>query len=184
MTTSPNSFRVLAASEEHRPLLEQLWTMFRHDMSAFTGALPDKAGRFRQERLDAALTEPGWAAYLFRLGSAPVGLAVVRGLDTDERIISSFFIVHGARRSGVGRAAVQHVTGLQPGSWSVAFQDSNTAASRFWPTVAAETDDCWTLERREVPGRPDLPADAWVHFNVRTEHLWAERGTTSIPSSP
>ena len=167
MTTSIKSLRVLAAGEEHRPLLEQLWTMFRHDMSAFTGALPDSNGRFRQERLDAALAEPGWATYLFWLGSAPIGLAVVRGLDTDERIISSFFIVHGGRRSGVGRAAVKHLTGLQPGPWSVAFQDSNTAATRFWPTVAGEIDDGWTLEYREVPGRPDLPADAWVRFQVR-----------------
>ncbi|MFT2816122.1 GNAT family N-acetyltransferase [Leifsonia sp. A12D58] len=167
MTTSPKSFCVLAAGEEHRPLLEQLWTMFRHDMSTFTGALPDNNGRFRQERLDAGLTEPGWAVYLFWLGSSPVGLAVVRGLDTDERIMSSFFIVHGARRSGVGRAAVRHITSLQPGTWSVAFQDSNTVASRFWSTVAAEADGHWTLEHREVPGRPALPADAWVHFRVR-----------------
>ena len=87
--------------------------------------------------------------------------------EADERIISSFFIVHGARRSGVGRAAVKHVTGLHPGPWSVAFQDSNSAASRFWPTVATEADDHWTLEYLEVPGRPDLPADAWVHFGVR-----------------
>lgn len=134
--------------------------------------LPDNDGRFRQERLDAALIEPGGAAYLFWLGSAPVGLAVVRGLDTNEldtneRIISSFFIVHGARRSGVGRAAVKHVTGLQPGLWSVAFQDNNTVASQFWPTVAAEADDRWTLEHHEVPGRPDLPADAWIRFGVR-----------------
>ena len=167
MTTSPNSLCVLVAGEEHRPLLERLWTMFRHDMSAFTGALPDNNGRFRQERLDAALIEPGWAAYLFWLGSAPVGLAVVRGLDIQERVVSSFFIVHGARRSGAGRAAVKHVTGLHPGSWSVAFQDSNSAASKFWPTVAAEADDHWTLEHLEAPGRPDLPADAWVHFGVR-----------------
>ena len=167
MTTPPNSFCVLAAGEEHRPLLERLWTMFRHDMSAYSGALPDNEGRFRQERLDAALTEPGWGAYLFWRGSAPVGLAVVRGLDTNERIISSFFIVHGARRSGVGRAAVKHVTGLQPGPWSVAFQDSNKVAAQFWPTVAAEADDHWTLERREAPGYPALPADSWVRFGVR-----------------
>jgi predicted acetyltransferase len=166
MTTSLHSFSVVAAGEAHRPLLEQLWTMFRHDMSAFSGALPDTDGRFRQDRLDAALTEPGWAPYLFWLGSAPVGLAVVRGLDTDERIWSSFFIVHGARRSGAGRAAVKHISGLYPGHWSAAFQNSNAVAARFWPTVAAEADDRWTLEHREVPGRPDLPADAWVRFDV------------------
>ena len=75
MTTSPNSFFVLAAGEAHRPLLEQLWTMFRHDMSAFTGALPDNDGRFRQERLDAALIEPGGAALpvLARFGARWAG---------------------------------------------------------------------------------------------------------------
>lgn len=167
MTTSRISLNVLAAGEDDRSVLEQLWTMFRHDMSAFTGVLPDNQGRFRQERLDAALGEPGWAAYLARLGSAPVGLAVVRGLDAEERIISSFFIVHGARRLGVGRAAVELVTREHPGRWSVAFQDSNAVASRFWITMAAEADARWTLEHREVPGRPDLPADAWVSFGVR-----------------
>lgn len=115
MTTSQTSLNVLAASEDHRSVLEQLWTMFRHDMSAFTRALPDEQGRFRQERLNAGLGDPGWAAYLARLGSVPVGLAVVRGLNAEERIISSFFIVHGARRSGVGRAAVELITKEHPG---------------------------------------------------------------------
>lgn len=167
MTTSENPLDVLAVGEEHRPVLEQLWTMFQHDMSAFTGSLPDGQGRFRQERLDAALTEPGRAAHLLRLDSTPVGLAVVRGLDTDERIISSFFIVHGARRSGIGRTAVRTLTGRYPGAWAVAFQDRNALAARFWLTVAAEADNRWTLDHRQVPGRPDLPADAWVRFTVR-----------------
>jgi predicted acetyltransferase len=167
MTTSPTTLHVVAATEADRPVLEQLWTMFRHDMSAFTGSVPDHRGRFRQERLDAALTDPGWTAHLFRLGSAAVGFALVRGLGSHERTISSFFIAHGARRSGMGRAAVRDVTRQHPGNWSVAFQDRNTVASRFWPTVAAELDDRWTLEHRGVPGRPDLPDDAWVRFIVR-----------------
>jgi predicted acetyltransferase len=167
MTTSPSNFNIVIASEGERPVLEQLWTMFRHDMSAFTGSLPDHQGRFRQERLDAALTDPGWAVHLFRLGSAAVGFAVVRGLDSEDRVISSFFIANGARRSGLGRAAANHLTRQRPGCWSVAFQDSNTAASRFWPAVAAELDHHWMLEYRDVPGRTDLPSDAWVRFTVR-----------------
>lgn len=35
MTTPHNSLTVVAAEEKHRPVLEQLWTMFRHEMSAF-----------------------------------------------------------------------------------------------------------------------------------------------------
>ena len=154
MTTSPLDLNVVPAGESDRPVLEQLWTKFRHDMSAFTGAPPDDRGRFRQERLDTSLTDPGWAAQLFRLGSAAVGFAIVRGLDTDERVVSSFFIVHGARRSGVGQAAVRLVTRQHLGRWSVAFQNSNTVASRFWLAVAADIDDQWTLEHRDISGRP------------------------------
>lgn len=167
MTTAQAPLDVVTATEEHRSVLEQLWTMFRHEMSAFTGAVPDDRGRFRQERLDAALNEPGWAGYLLRLGRAPVGLAVVRGLDSDEHVISSFFVVHGARRSGHGRTAVRTITGRHPGHWAVAFQDRNVNAARFWTAVASEADGEWSIDHRDVPGRPDLPPDAWIRFEVR-----------------
>lgn len=165
MTTSPSHLNVVLAKKNDRPVLERLWVMFRHDMSAFTGDLPDERGRFRQERLDASLAEPAWAAYWFRLGSAAVKFALVRGLDADERVISSFFIAHGARRLGVGRAAVRQVTRQRAGRWCIAYQDSNTVASRFWSAGAADADDLWALEHR--PGRRDFPADAWVQFVVR-----------------
>lgn len=164
---NPSDLRVLDADERDRPVLERLWTMFRHDMSAVTGALPDEQGRFRQERLDAALDDPAWAAHLFRLGTSAIGFAVVRGIDADERVISSFFVAHGARRSGVGRVAVGQITRRHPGPWAVAFQDDNVAASRFWPAVAASLDPGWALDHRAVPGRSDLPPDAWVRFAVR-----------------
>lgn len=164
---SPAGLDVVDAHERDRPVLERLWTMFRHDMSAVTGALPDEHGRFRQERLDAALADPAWAAHLFRLGPSSVGFAVVRGIDADERVISSFFVVNGARRSGVGRAAVDRIARRSPGRWAVAFQDGNAAAARFWPAVAATLDPGWRLEHSAVPGRPDLPPDAWARFAVR-----------------
>lgn len=135
-------------------------------MSTFTDALPDEHGRFRQERLDAALSNPRWAAFVFRVGTATVGFAVVRGLDAGTRVISSFFIARGGRRSGLGRAAVEYVTALYPGRWSVAFQDGNTTASLFWSTVAANADEHWVLDHQPVPGRPELPPDAWIHFTA------------------
>jgi len=167
MSTSRTPIDLIAAAHEHRPVLEQLWTMFRHDMSAFTGTLPDETGRFRQERLDAALNEPGWSGYLLRLRQAPVGLVVVRGLGAHERVISSFFLVHGARRAGHGRAAVRAITQLHPGRWAVAYQDSNSVAAHFWAAIASDADENWTVEHRAVPGRPDLPPDAWARFTVR-----------------
>lgn len=84
MTTSSSNLNVVVASEVDRPVLEQLWTMFRHDMSAFTGALPDHRGRFRQARLDAGLADPRWSVHLFQQVSTAMGFAAVRGLDSDE----------------------------------------------------------------------------------------------------
>ncbi|NNC11405.1 GNAT family N-acetyltransferase [Planctomonas sp. JC2975] len=138
-------------------------------MSAFTGSFPDADGRYRQERLDAALdpSEPGWIGYLFRIDDAPAGFAVVRGLDAEERVINSFFLVNPARRGGHGTAAVEAITALDPGRWAVAFQDANTAAAVFWPRIAARLDPDFVLEHHAVPDRPDVPADAWVRFRRR-----------------
>ncbi|WP_144761240.1 GNAT family N-acetyltransferase [Curtobacterium sp. 9128] len=165
--TTPTPLTITTADERHRPQLEQLWTMFRHEMSAFTGTLPDERGHFRRERLDAGLAEPGWSAHLFHLGPHPVGLAVLRGLDTDEHVISSFFITHGARRAQIGRAAVTELTAAHPGRWAVAYQDRNEVAANFWRTVATELDPTCTFEHQSVPGQPELPADSWARFRVR-----------------
>jgi len=168
MTTShSHRIHVAPAVPADRPALEQLWTMFRHDMSAFTGVLPDRHGRFRQERLDSALQNADWAGHMLRLGGSPVGLAIVRGLPGPERIISSFFLVHGARRAGHGRAAVRAITRALPGRWAVAFQDVNAPAGCFWQAVASDADSGWRIDHEEVPGRPDLPPDSWVRFTVR-----------------
>lgn len=167
MTTSQPQLTILPTTQQHRPVLEQLWTMFRHDMSAYSGALPDTRGRFRQERLDSALADPAWAGYLLLLGSSPAGLAVVRGLDSDECVMTSLFVVNGARRKGHGSSAVRAVTAKHPGQWAVAFQDANTAAARFWSAVAAQADRHWSITHRDVPDRSDLPPDAWISFTVR-----------------
>ena len=158
-------------------MLEQLWTMFRHDMSAYSGVLPDSRGRFRQDRLDSALTDPTWEAYLLRVEDGPVGFVIVRGLDEPERVINSLFLVHGARKAGYGRTAVHFITHRHPGRWAVAFQDANTAAAHFWPAVAADADPAWTTEHTDVVGRPDLPPDSWIRFRVQ------ENATTEVAMS-
>ncbi|MCU1530211.1 MAG: family N-acetyltransferase [Frondihabitans sp.] len=169
MTTSPSSspITVSLATESDRAVLEQLWTMFRHEMSAYSGVLPDAHGRFRQERLDNALERDDWRAYLIRLESTPIGLCIVRDLGSPEQVISSFFLVKAARGSGYGRTAVRAVTAQHRGRWAVAFQDANTAAVAFWRTIAADADPTWTSEHVSVAGRPDLPADSWIRFQVR-----------------
>lgn len=144
--------------------------MFRHDMSEFDDLLPNADGTFRDDRLRMAFSEPGWAPYLLMCGDNPAGFAFVRGSTDPTRVLNSFFVVRGARRTGIGLHAVQEIAARHPGSWEVAFQDANMAAVRFWRRVATEiAGDAWTEERRRVPGRPDLPPDVWIAFSTPAE---------------
>lgn len=158
---------VRLASPTDQPVLERLWLMFRHDMSEFGGQLPSPDGTFRSERLQAAFADPDWEAYLLMIDDRPVGLAVVRGLASQVRVLSGFFVVRAVRRTGIGLRTVREVVGHHPGEWEVAFQDDNPAAVRFWRRVATEiAGDAWSEERRPVPGQPGLPPDVWISFAV------------------
>jgi predicted acetyltransferase len=158
---------VRRADAADRPILERLWLMFRHDMSEFHGLLPNPDGTFRSERLQAAVEHADWASYLLTRGERPVGLALVRGLAGQTRVLNSFFVVRGARRAGIGLQAVREVVARHPGRWEVAFQDENVAAVHFWRRAATEiAGDAWTEDRRPVPGQPSLPPDVWISFDV------------------
>lgn len=65
MTTPlASSLTTRRTTPEDAALLGRLWLLFRHEMSAITGTLPNPDGGFRRERLDAALTDPGWCGVL------------------------------------------------------------------------------------------------------------------------
>ncbi|MFF5141394.1 GNAT family N-acetyltransferase [Streptomyces sp. NPDC013157] len=150
-----------------RPVVDRLWLMFRHDLSEFRGLLPRPDGSFRDERVEDAFSAPDWAAYLFVLGEHPVGFAFVRALDVPVRVLNSFFVARGARRTGIGLAAVREVLTRHPGRWEIAFQYENPGAVAFWRRVAAEAaGDAWTEEPRPVPGMPELPPDVWISFDT------------------
>ena len=146
--------------------LERLWLLFQHDLSAFTHALPDSDGSYRSERLHMALSDPGWHAWVLLAGRRPIGFALSRAMNTSTHVLNSFFAVAPARRAGLGTAFARTVVTHPPGTWAVAHQDVNEAAARFWSRLAASLDPHWTIERRPVPGKPDLPPDTWVTFHT------------------
>ena len=158
---------VRPATIADRRTVERLWLMFRHDMSEFDGLLPHSDGTFRDARLRAAFSDVDWAPYLVVRGGRPAGFAFVRGLAGTTRVLNSFFVVRGARRSGIGLHSVRDVVARHPGSWEIAFQDANVSAVRFWRRVATEiAGEAWAEERRPVPGRPELPPDVWISFDT------------------
>ena len=156
---------VRLATEADRTVVERLWLMFRHDLSEWRGTLPSPDGTFSSDRLQVALTDDDWAPYLLTSGEHPVGLAFVRALTGPARVLNTFFVVRGVRRTGIGLRAVREVVSKHPGPWEVPFQDNNAAAVGFWRRVATEiAGDAWTEERRPVPGRPEVPPDVWISF--------------------
>lgn len=140
-----------------------MWLMYRHDMSELHSELPQPDGTFSTRRLRAAATEPGWASYLAWQQDAPVGLVLVRALDQPVHVLAEFFIVRGARGSGVAEQVVRDVLLKHSGSWDIAFQDANPRAARFWRRTAGNlVGQRWREEPRPVPGKPDSPPDIWI----------------------
>ena len=151
------------------PVVARLWQLYRHDLSefrgthgpgGFVGSLPDADGRYHERGLQPFLEpDDDRAAYVFYRGESPVGFALVSGVASPARLMADFFVVHGVRRHGVGRAAVAELFRRHPGTWGIPFQDANAAAARFWRGIG-EPDA--HEERRPVPGKPDVPHDVWL----------------------
>ena len=158
---------------ETRPVVERLWQLYRHDLSEFRGThgpegfrgmLPGEDGTYALHQLESFFEDdPDRAAYLFSNGSRPVGFGLVSRLTEERRLMSEFFVVRGARRQGIARAAVAELFALHPGEWEIPFQEHNVAAARFWRSVAGAAAH---EERRPVPGKPEVPPDVWLTLTV------------------
>ena len=154
---------------EHRPVLERLWQLYRHDLSefrgthgpeGFVGSLPEPTGAFHTRTLDPFLEpDPDRAVHLFFRGEAPAGFAFVGRLTNGPTLMTEFFVVRGLRGRGAARAAADHLFRLYPGVWDIPFQERNVAAARFWRRLGGPSAH---EELRPVPGKPDVPPDVWL----------------------
>jgi predicted acetyltransferase len=168
-TDLPMPLTARPTTRSDRAALERLWLLFRHDMSAVNGDLPRADGSYRSERLEHVLSgTPGWLGWILTAADRPLGFAIVRALDQPVRVINSFFVVAAARRCGTGSAFARAVVSSHPGRWTVAHQDRNSAAARFWPAVAAALDLDWTSAYQPVPGQPDAPPDPQALLRSRS----------------
>ena len=155
------------------PVLQRLWQLYRHDLSAFrgthgpegfVGSLPEPDGRFHTRGLDPYLSpDPDRAPYLAWPGNAPVGFVLVSRLTAPPILMSEFFVVHGLRGRGVARELAEQVFARHPGVWEIPFQENNVAAARFWRRIGGEDA---VEERRPVPGKPEIPHDVWLTVRV------------------
>ena len=162
------TFSVRPVADDQWPVVAWLWQDFRHDLAPVVHGFPYADGRYRHEWLDEYPSPDrcgylAWAPHPNTGEDAPVGFALVRGLDTTTRTMQAFFVVPAARRSGLGRRFARDVVGRHRGPWEIPFQHDNAAATDFWRAVASAVwGDVWTETTEPVPGKPDVPPDHWI----------------------
>ncbi len=176
-------------TDADRSVVERLWQLYKHDMSAHLGwwhdpqrahgTLPNSEGLYKQDGLTTYFGHPDeHDGYLISYDGAPVGFAFVSGLSGPIRSIGDFFVVRGVRRKNIGHAAARALIDRHPGPWEIAFQGTNQGAPEFWRRVATDTVGTdWREELRPVPGKPDIPPDHWVCFTVPARDSRTPRAT-------
>jgi GNAT superfamily N-acetyltransferase len=146
-----------------------LWQLFRHDLATIVHGLPYAGGRYQAAQLTRFPSPDGagylaWRAHPKTGEDAPVGFALVDGIEGDRRSVVGFWVAPVVRREGLGRRLAIDVLSRHAGPWSIGFQHDNVGAARFWRDVADEAfgPGRWSEEQRPVPGRPDVPPDHFI----------------------
>ena len=151
----------------HRAVLSHLGQLYRYDLAAAYGHLPNDDGTFNNRRLDTFLAghDPGLRAWLVHVDGRLAGFAMVRTADDGAHSVADFFVVRTLRRCGVGRTVARDLLALFPGRWRIAFQRYNPGAEEFWTAVAREAagEDVVLADDQPVDGRPP---DTWLSFRT------------------
>ena len=166
----PRVLRIAPVADDQWDVVAWLWQAFRNDLARVVrNSYPYPDGRYKTVQL-AEYPGPGragwlaWAPHPQAGDDAPVGFALVDGLEGDRRTIAGFWIAPPLRRSGLGAAVALAVLGAHPGPWEIGFQHGNAAAGAFWRRVAdaAFGPGGWTETMEPVPGRPHVPPDHFI----------------------
>ena len=152
---------LVPATRGDEALLENLLTLYIHDMSEIVPLVPDDDGRFRYRRLPPYFSEPATHfPFLIRSGGRNAGFALVtRGspVSDDPAVldVAEFFVLRGDRRSGVGRHAAPLLWRRIPGEWTVRVFEANRAGLPFWEATIREfTAGAYTAETQPNPPHP------------------------------
>lgn len=126
--------KVVAATEEERPVVRRLLELYSHDFSEFDGRDVNVHGEYGYQYLDHYWTEPDRAPFLITVDGRWAGLALVRRIG-DVHDMAEFFVMRKYRRTGVGRVAAEKVFAQFRGLWTIRQLHSNKDATAFWRTV-------------------------------------------------
>lgn len=148
-------------------MLSNLGQLYRYELAAAYGHLPNPDGTFNNRRLDRFLAEadPGYEAFLVQAAKGLGGFVMLRATEDGGHTVADFFVVRTLRRTGVGRQAARQAIARHGGPWRIGFQRYNDGVEQFWSQVATDlVGHRWeTYDDPPVAGRPP---DTWITFRL------------------
>ena len=128
-----------------RAVIERLYPLYLHDLSAFTDYYElDAAGRWVPDHLPTWLGSDRCSPFLLAADGRVAGLALVAHAGFPfvppgpDHTMGEFFVVARQRRQGVGQRAAALAFDAFPGRWRVEQLRRNTGATAFWRRVIAD----------------------------------------------
>ncbi|HUO11913.1 MAG TPA: GNAT family N-acetyltransferase [Caulobacteraceae bacterium] len=144
--SASHGLEIVPASPADIPTVRNIIQFYVYDFSELWAGEPHgellPSGRFGAYfRLEPFFERPRWEAFLFRIGGAPVGFALLNdephsGLPVDHSV-AEFFVMRKHRRAGVGHEAAERLFRGSPGRWEAAVMRKNIGAQAFWRRVVA-----------------------------------------------
>ncbi|MFF2908229.1 GNAT family N-acetyltransferase [Paenibacillus sp. NPDC057934] len=134
--------QLLLVPEDKQKVLYNLYQLYLHDFSPFTGEEINESGLY-DISLEHYWRDSRWNPFFITSGEHIAGFLVVlfENQDTDPdptHVIYDFMILRKFRRQGLGRAAAKLAFDSFKANWKVAQMSSNEAAVLFWREIIGE----------------------------------------------
>jgi predicted acetyltransferase len=138
---------VVASTPKTTYIIKNLYPLYLHDLSEFSGELPNEHGvieptpvRSLAEQSDVQnvwWTKPGVLfPFLIRVDGRPAGFCMVAAAphvpEGVQYAIKEFFLLRPYRGRGIGRSAAVQALNDFRGKWEVQVLPANVPAHRFW----------------------------------------------------
>lgn len=142
---------ITKAVQANTPTLRQLYELYCHDFSEFTGSDVGFDGRYTDDQFMADLWQLDYFdAWLTRVDGRLAGFAWVmrgRSVFTPDAMpfphdthnwIDEFFVMRKYRRQGVGRHVAHTLFDTYAGIWELGEMNENTPAQAFWRRIIGD----------------------------------------------
>lgn len=137
------TIEVSVAGLPDKTAVENLFSLYLHDLSEFSELDVDEHGRFlREGALNVWWEREVLFPFLIHADAKIAGFAFVCAAPhvshgRDYRL-NDFFVLRGYRRRGVGLAAARAVFDRFSGRWEVGWLPANKPAATFWQRTVAK----------------------------------------------